>query len=73
MRSSSTIRASSGLAKLEPSVFEPFFTTKELGHGTGQGLSIVYDIVVAKHAGAIDVESEIGVGTTFVVRLPAER
>jgi signal transduction histidine kinase len=51
-------------------VFDPFFTTKEVGKGTGQGLSIVHDIIVDKHGGSIDIESEPGVGTTFIVKLP---
>lgn len=51
-------------------VFDPFYTTKEIGVGSGQGLSIAHAIVVEKHRGRIDFESEAGVGTTFTVRLP---
>ena len=53
-------------------IFNPFFTTKEVGKGTGQGLSISYDIVVKKHGGTLTVESEPGKGTTFIVELPME-
>ena len=53
-------------------VFEPFFTTKEVGKGTGQGLAICHDVVVAKHSGQLFFESERGKGTTFFVRLPLE-
>jgi signal transduction histidine kinase len=53
-------------------VFDPFFTTKEVGKGTGQGLSIAYSVIVDKHAGNIELESELGVGTTFIIRLPLE-
>lgn len=52
-------------------VFEPFFTTKEVGKGTGLGLSLAYDII-KKHNGAIDVKSEVSVGTEFIVSLPRQ-
>jgi two-component system, NtrC family, sensor kinase len=50
-------------------IFTPFYTTKQLGKGTGMGLSIVYG-VVKMHAGDISVDSEVGQGTTFLVRIP---
>jgi two-component system NtrC family sensor kinase len=50
-------------------LFEPFFTTKAPGEGTGLGLSLARKIVLA-HGGSIDVSSELGVGSTFTVRLP---
>jgi two-component system, NtrC family, sensor kinase len=51
-------------------VFDPFFTTKEVGKGTGQGLSMAYNCIVERHKGSIDFETELGVGTTFTIRLP---
>jgi len=50
-------------------IFNPFFTTKDVGTGTGLGLSISYAII-EKHDGSIDVESTVGVGTTFTITMP---
>jgi len=58
--------------KIRDRIFDPFFTTKEIGKGTGQGLAIARSIVVKKHQGTIDFETEAGHGTTFIVRLPCE-
>ncbi len=53
-----------------PRVFDPFFSGKAAGQGSGLGLSIVYTIV-QQHRGVIDVYSEVGIGTTFSIYLPA--
>ena len=50
-------------------IFDPFFTTKEVGSGTGLGLSIVYGII-EKHHGTVAVESKVGEGTRFIIRVP---
>jgi signal transduction histidine kinase len=52
-------------------IFDPFFTTKPEGEGTGLGLSVSHGIV-SRHRGRIDVESEVGIGTTFTVTLPLQ-
>ncbi|MBW2486633.1 MAG: PAS domain S-box protein [Deltaproteobacteria bacterium] len=53
-------------------IFDLFFTTKEPGRGTGQGLAIAHSVIVDKHDGSIDIETEEGKGTTFVIRLPIQ-
>lgn len=52
-------------------VFHPFFTTKPPGVGTGQGLAIAWTVVVERHGGHLDFESEVGTGTTFRIHLPS--
>ena len=54
-------------------IFDPFFTTKGVGKGTGQGLSIAYQIITNTHHGEIDFQTDLGVGTTFIIRLPLNK
>jgi two-component system, NtrC family, sensor kinase len=53
-------------------VFDPFFTTKEVGKGTGQGLALAHSCVVERHHGTLQFETEVGTGTTFILRLPID-
>ena len=56
--------------EIQSRIFDPFFTTKEVGRGTGQGLAICFPVIVEKHGGSIEVESEVGKGTSFIITLP---
>ena len=60
-------------AAIRHRIFEPFFTTKEVGKGTGQGLAVAYSVIVDKHKGKLDFTTEVGRGTTFIIRLPRQR
>jgi len=59
-------------AKIIAKIFDPFFTTKDVGKGTGLGLSISLGII-EKHNGTMNVESEVGKGSTFRIQLPIEQ
>jgi signal transduction histidine kinase len=52
-------------------LFDPFFTTKAIGKGTGLGLSISYQIIVEKHHGKLECQSELGKGAKFIIQIPA--
>jgi len=56
--------------EVKEKMFNPFFTTKPAGEGTGLGLSISHDIIVKQHGGSIDVDTEPGVFTEFIITLP---
>lgn len=58
--------------ELQSRIFDPFFTTKDVGEGTGLGLSISYGIIES-HQGNIEIESEVGRGTRFIVTLPTRQ
>lgn len=53
-------------------IFEPFFTTKDVGRGTGQGLALTHALIVDRMKGQIEVDSQVGRGTRFVLRLPLD-
>ncbi|MBL9191638.1 MAG: PAS domain S-box protein [Opitutaceae bacterium] len=53
-----------------PHLFEPFFTTKPVGKGTGQGLALARSVIVDRHKGSLTFETELGRGSTFILRLP---
>ena len=55
---------------MKAKIFNPFFTTKPAGEGAGLGLSLSHDIVVKQHGGTIDVATERGAFTEFIIALP---
>jgi signal transduction histidine kinase len=58
--------------EIKERIFDPFFTTKEVGKGSGQGLAIVHSVVVEKHGGMMQVDSDNGKGSTFRIMLPLD-
>lgn len=57
-------------SEVKQKIFDPFFTTKPVGKGTGLGLSISYQIIVERHGGKLECNSELGHGTEFVIKIP---
>ncbi|MEZ5103942.1 MAG: AAA family ATPase [Draconibacterium sp.] len=55
---------------IKQKIFQPFFTTKPTGQGTGLGLSLSFDIITKGHGGNLNVESQEGEGTTFIIQIP---
>ncbi|MCK5701902.1 MAG: histidine kinase, partial [Cyclobacteriaceae bacterium] len=55
--------------EIKDKIFQPFFTTKPTGQGTGLGLSLAYDIITKGHDGHLEVETEEGIGTEFIIYL----
>lgn len=58
---------------IQTQIFQPFFTTKPSGKGTGLGMSISQQIITEKHGGKIDLRSNIGEGTEFIIQIPASQ
>jgi signal transduction histidine kinase len=58
--------------EIKQRIFDYLYTTKEVGKGTGIGLAIARQIVVEKHGGSLEVQSEVGQGTEFCIRLPIQ-
>ena len=56
--------------EIKDKIFQPFFTTKPTGQGTGLGLSLSYDIITKGHNGHLEVETEVGMGTRFIIEIP---
>lgn len=56
--------------EIRSKIFDPFFTTKDVGKGTGQGLSLVYNVIASQHGGEVDFTSTPGEGTVFTIRIP---
>ena len=55
---------------IQSRIYEPFYTTKGVGKGSGQGLAISYNVIEIKHGGKLTFNTEVGKGTTFIIRLP---
>lgn len=56
--------------EIRSKIYQPFFTTKPIGKGTGYGLSVVYDAIISAHGGQIELDTKVGVGTTFIFKIP---